>query len=113
MKIAVLLLAPLYAMGVVVFTLWAYSHAPLLLPAATIVLVGLLCAKLALQVEAPAQPLRLITPSTTVRAACQVCGDRLFVNVVACMACETPHHADCFAYAGCCSTYGCGSRIAA
>lgn len=46
-------------------------------------------------------------------ASCQVCGERLTHDVVSCVECETPHHADCFRYAEKCSTFGCGCRRAA
>lgn len=41
---------------------------------------------------------------------CQVCGVELDGAVVRCASCATPHHADCWAYVGVCSTYGCGSK---
>lgn len=51
-----------------------------------------------------------------VRAAggeCRVCGTGLATQVVGCPRCETPHHADCWEYAGGCSTYACGMRATA
>lgn len=44
------------------------------------------------------------------RPLCQVCGSEEGAALVRCKSCRTPHHADCWAYAGRCSTYGCGER---
>jgi hypothetical protein len=41
---------------------------------------------------------------------CQICGADLGGEVVACTLCATPHHRDCWEYAGVCSTYGCGGK---
>lgn len=39
---------------------------------------------------------------------CRVCGDALSQgNVMRCGNCETPHHNECYAYAGGCAMYGC------
>lgn len=38
---------------------------------------------------------------------CMVCGEELADDVVLCRRCKTPHHRDCWAYYGSCSTYGC------
>jgi hypothetical protein len=43
---------------------------------------------------------------------CQVCGCGLERGVVKCVECGTPHHLDCWNYAGKCTTYACGNRIA-
>lgn len=44
---------------------------------------------------------------------CLVCGDALSGPwVVACGRCETPHHRDCFQYAGRCAVYACNSTRA-
>jgi hypothetical protein len=40
---------------------------------------------------------------------CPVCGVRA-EPAVACGACHTPHHADCWAYLGRCGIFGCGGR---
>lgn len=40
-------------------------------------------------------------------AVCQVCGDLLRDGLVECPRCDTVHHADCWTYAGACSTYAC------
>lgn len=40
-------------------------------------------------------------------ARCQVCGETIESNIVYCRTCRTPHHSDCWAYAGCCSVYAC------
>jgi len=45
---------------------------------------------------------------TRASATCPVCGCRLEDGpVVPCAGCETPHHADCWAYNGGCAIYGC------
>jgi hypothetical protein len=41
---------------------------------------------------------------------CQVCGSDILSRAVLCRACRTPHHEECWTYAGRCSTYGCGQR---
>jgi hypothetical protein len=41
---------------------------------------------------------------------CQICGMSEGGGTVRCVRCRTPHHAECWTYAGRCSTYGCGSR---
>ncbi len=38
---------------------------------------------------------------------CPVCGDGLDADSVQCSVCETPHHADCWAFAGRCATFAC------
>lgn len=43
-------------------------------------------------------------------AICRVCGTRIDSDVVLCRRCYTPHHHDCWHYAGRCSTYACGER---
>jgi len=40
---------------------------------------------------------------------CQICGTPLDGELVWCARCGTPHHQDCWQFAGVCSTYGCGS----
>ena len=42
--------------------------------------------------------------------ACPVCFGRLEEDVIYCRRCGTPHHRECFRYAGACSIYACGSR---
>lgn len=44
------------------------------------------------------------------RAACPVCLGPVSSNVVFCRRCGTPHHRDCFRYAGRCSIYACRGR---
>jgi hypothetical protein len=39
---------------------------------------------------------------------CKVCGERIVDEMVFCRRCKTPHHADCWHFAGACSVYGCG-----
>ena len=41
---------------------------------------------------------------------CQICACPLDLELVACAKCSTPHHKECWHYAGVCSTYGCGER---
>jgi hypothetical protein len=43
-------------------------------------------------------------------ARCGVCGEGLTHEIVVCQRCNTPHHRDCWRYAGGCATYGCGGR---
>jgi ribosomal protein L40E len=43
-------------------------------------------------------------------AVCRVCGTSIESDVVLCRRCHTPHHHDCWHYAGRCSTYACGER---
>ena len=40
---------------------------------------------------------------------CKVCGERVAEQVACCARCFTPHHFDCWSFAGQCSIYGCGS----
>jgi hypothetical protein len=47
------------------------------------------------------------TLSTIDQCVCMVCGEELIEDVVLCRRCKTPHHRDCWAYYGACSTYGC------
>jgi len=41
---------------------------------------------------------------------CPVCGTRMEDLAVRCEACRTPHHQECWEYAGKCSTFGCAGR---
>ena len=43
------------------------------------------------------------------RGVCRVCGSSLDGRLVTCARCRTPHHEQCWRYAGLCSTFGCGS----
>lgn len=45
---------------------------------------------------------------STEEIICRVCGEGLTVEGVACKSCGTPHHMDCWEFAGKCSVYGCG-----
>jgi hypothetical protein len=38
---------------------------------------------------------------------CQVCGSAMTDRIVRCAQCATPHHEECWTYAGRCSTYAC------
>ncbi|MEK6234847.1 MAG: hypothetical protein N2C14_09055 [Planctomycetales bacterium] len=41
---------------------------------------------------------------------CQICGEEIHEEKVDCLACDSPHHRECWDYAGACSIYGCGER---
>jgi len=41
---------------------------------------------------------------------CQVCGTEMRSEVMHCGRCRTPHHEECWVYAGGCSTYGCAAK---
>jgi hypothetical protein len=41
---------------------------------------------------------------------CPICGQAFRDSVVWCATCKTPHHKDCFSYAGHCAVYGCTGR---
>lgn len=45
-------------------------------------------------------------------STCKVCGDGMRAPVWICQRCETPHHRDCWQYAGGCSTFACEDRRA-
>jgi len=47
-----------------------------------------------------------LQPLESVR--CRVCGEPILHGLVACRACKTPHHLECWEYIGHCSTYACG-----
>lgn len=38
---------------------------------------------------------------------CKVCGETITGGLVYCRRCKTPHHRECWAYAGSCSVFGC------
>lgn len=50
--------------------------------------------------------LEVALPEEIVR--CKVCGERILLDKIECRRCDTPHHKDCWDYAGKCSTYACG-----
>lgn len=50
-------------------------------------------------------PVMVSSPGGT----CQVCGGELASEIVACPACETHHHRECWDFAGGCATYGCAA----
>ena len=52
----------------------------------------------------------VVESAATATGECQICGASLEGSLVRCARCSTPHHADCWEYAGRCSTYGCGER---
>ena len=41
---------------------------------------------------------------------CKVCGESIESDLVFCQRCKTPHHGECWHYAGACSVYGCQER---
>lgn len=43
---------------------------------------------------------------------CPVCGTPMTEGLVRCETCQTPHHLECWDYAGRCSTFGCAGRRA-
>ncbi|HYF45075.1 MAG TPA: RING finger protein [Acidimicrobiales bacterium] len=49
-------------------------------------------------------------PSAAGPGRCPVCGSPLHGEVTHCRKCRTPHHPECWRYAGGCSTYACGQR---
>lgn len=49
-------------------------------------------------------------PGLPSSARCPVCGARFGAGVTLCRGCRTPHHHECWIYAGGCSTYACGSK---
>src|SRR5204863_6334359 len=60
-----------------------------------------------------AEPVSLPSPTrySPAEGECQVCGVSLGQGaVVRCRRCATPHHEDCWAYTGECSTFACRER---
>lgn len=51
-------------------------------------------------------------PAPAKRGRCPVCASSLDGAVTECRTCRTPHHHECWRYAGGCSTYACGQRQA-
>lgn len=43
-------------------------------------------------------------------ALCKICGGKIESDLVYCRRCKTPHHGECWQYAGVCSVYGCRER---
>jgi hypothetical protein len=50
-------------------------------------------------------------PQIIDHASCRVCGEELHNEIVICRRCQTPHHRDCWEYAGGCATYGCRETV--
>lgn len=46
-------------------------------------------------------------PSAANLGKCQVCGEEMKADIVACAKCRTPHHRACWKYNGKCTTFGC------
>lgn len=42
------------------------------------------------------------------QVVCQICGEEIRDDLVFCRRCKTPHHRDCWLYAGRCSVFACG-----
>lgn len=55
----------------------------------------------------PSEGVQWIAQSAGPGGQCQVCGTEMKDGVVFCAKCRTPHHQECWAYMGSCSTYGC------
>ena len=49
----------------------------------------------------------MTSPSGEGPPACPVCGAPIEADLRQCAKCETPHHADCWSYAGRCAVYAC------
>jgi hypothetical protein len=49
-------------------------------------------------------------PGLPANARCPVCGSPMRAALTTCRECRTPHHHECWLYAGGCSTYACGQR---
>lgn len=58
-------------------------------------------------VRALPAPSRAHVALPVAHAHCPVCATSLAHDVVACARCETPHHRECWRYAGRCAVYGC------
>ncbi len=58
--------------------------------------------------SASAFPIELVEVPNPECARCSVCGCELREQIVRCVACQTPHHEDCWRFNMRCSTYGCG-----
>jgi len=54
--------------------------------------------------------IRIIEVTGADVANCPVCGEVIFFNRIECARCDTPHHLDCWEYAGQCATYACECR---
>lgn len=50
-------------------------------------------------------------PQIIDHANCRICGEEMQAEIVVCRRCQTPHHRDCWEYAGGCATYGCRETI--
>lgn len=78
-----------------------------------VVRFSVLCLKLAQHVRmfsAQTSGVFVVETQTSSVGQCQICGAALEGVLVRCARCSTPHHADCWTYAGACSTYGCGEK---
>jgi hypothetical protein len=58
--------------------------------------------------SAAAFPIELVDVSNPECARCSICRSELREHIVRCVACQTPHHEDCWRFNARCSTYGCG-----
>lgn len=51
------------------------------------------------------------SPQIIENANCRICGEEMQHEIVVCRRCQTPHHRDCWEYAGGCATYGCRETV--
>ena len=56
---------------------------------------------------------QFLGPVLAAGARCLVCRSELDGEIIKCASCHTPHHRECFTYAGACSVYACRGRKAA
>lgn len=63
--------------------------------------------------QTPSGQIQILSTShqSTDPPTCQVCGDDMVEQLVACLSCKTLHHRDCWNFVGFCSTYACGEKI--
>jgi hypothetical protein len=61
-------------------------------------------------VPTPPTGIMFVDVQVTGSGLCLVCGTALREAPVRCESCKTPHHRECWAYMGRCSTYGCRGR---
>jgi hypothetical protein len=59
---------------------------------------------------APTAGIYWLNEASAAGGQCQVCGTEMRDGVVSCVRCKTPHHEQCWTYAGGCSTYACQEK---
>lgn len=57
--------------------------------------------------ESDSVSMEIVAVALSTAADCPVCGEGLAGPVQRCTGCDTPHHPECWAFAGRCSTYAC------